>query len=218
MSEGSLRDDLDAAPVRKKRAPSMAPGDRRLQLIDATVPLIRRHGSAVTTAQVAEAAGVAEGTIFRLFVDKHALLDAVLEHALDADALLDALARLSPDLTLQERITRAASAIRDHFEHALPVMHGAMRHGQSARAGAAVGIMFAEVLEATESLFRQELARGRVRGDARTLSRMLVGVCQSVVWQDFFEHRDEPTPTAEFTAVLIEGCLAAGERTPQRGE
>lgn len=204
--------------MRKKRAPSMAPRDRRLQLIDAAVPLIRRHGSAVTTAQVAEAAGVAEGTIFRLFADKHSLLDAVLEHALDADPLLESLLSLPQELSLHDRITGAASAIRSHFEHALPVMHGAMRHGQSARAGAAVGIMFAHVLEATEVLFRDELERGRLRGNPRTLARMLVGVCQSVVWQDFFEHRGKPTPTEEFTAVLIEGCLAVRDGSPGRGE
>jgi AcrR family transcriptional regulator len=218
MSEGSLPVDAVLAAVRKKRAPSMAPHDRRQQLIDATVPLVRQHGSAVTTAQVAEAAGVAEGTIFRLFADKHSLLDAVLEHALDADGPLEVLRQLPHELSLHERITLGASAIRSHFERALPVMHGAMRHGQSARAGAAVGTMFAQLLAATEALFGQELARGRIRGDPCTLSRMLVGVCQSVVWQDFFEHREAPTPTEEFTAVLIEGCLAVRDGSPGRGE
>ena len=43
-------------------------------IVDAVVPLLLEHGGDVTTRQIAEAAGIAEGTIFRVFPDKAALL------------------------------------------------------------------------------------------------------------------------------------------------
>ena len=46
-----------------RRAPALAPEDRRAALVEVTLPLVLEHGRAVTTAQIAEAAGVAQGTI-----------------------------------------------------------------------------------------------------------------------------------------------------------
>ena len=54
----------------------MAPDDRRRAIVDAVVPLLLAHGDDVTTKQIADAAGIAEGTIFRVFPDKPALLMA----------------------------------------------------------------------------------------------------------------------------------------------
>jgi AcrR family transcriptional regulator len=67
-----------------KRAAPMAPEARRASIIAATLPLLRTHGRAVTTAQIAMAAGVAEGTLFRVFPDKDALIDAAIQSAFDA--------------------------------------------------------------------------------------------------------------------------------------
>jgi len=53
-------------PTRRRVAP-LAPDDRRAALIEATIPLLIEHGTAVSTRQIAQAAGVAEGTIFRVF-------------------------------------------------------------------------------------------------------------------------------------------------------
>ena len=42
-------------------------------IVAATLPLLLEHGELVTTRQIAEAAGIAEGTIFRVFADKDEL-------------------------------------------------------------------------------------------------------------------------------------------------
>ena len=62
--------------VRRGRAAPMAPDERRRAIVDAVVPLLLEHGDDVTTRQIAEAADIAEGTIFRVFPDKPALLMA----------------------------------------------------------------------------------------------------------------------------------------------
>ena len=61
----------------------MAPDERRRAIIDAVVPLLTQHGADVTTKQIAEAAGIAEGTIFRVFPDKRALLWATAEETIN---------------------------------------------------------------------------------------------------------------------------------------
>ena len=52
--------------VRSERARRMPPAERREALINATLPLVLWHGPGVTTRQIAEAADVAEGTIFQI--------------------------------------------------------------------------------------------------------------------------------------------------------
>ena len=56
------------------RAPRLCVEDRRRELAQATLPLVIEHGRAVTTRQIAQAAGVAEGTIFRVFDTKDDLV------------------------------------------------------------------------------------------------------------------------------------------------
>ena len=67
-------------------------------IVDATLPLLLQNGEMVTTRQIADAAGIAEGTIFRVFEDKDALIAAVVDRALDTEPLEQALGAI--DLTL----------------------------------------------------------------------------------------------------------------------
>ncbi|MBN6052874.1 TetR/AcrR family transcriptional regulator, partial [Nonomuraea sp. RK-328] len=90
----------------------MAPEDRRAALIAATIPLLREYGAAVSTRQIAEAAGVAEGTIFGVFPDKASLLRAALASAFDAQPAVDALAAIGTRAGLRERLHEAVTLLR----------------------------------------------------------------------------------------------------------
>ena len=67
------------------------------------MPLVRERGSAVTTKELAEAAGVSEGTIFNVFDDKVELLDAVVLSVTDPGPVNEAIAAIDPllDFTVQ---------------------------------------------------------------------------------------------------------------------
>jgi AcrR family transcriptional regulator len=92
---------VNPAPPKRRRVRALPPEDRRAALIAVTIPLLREHGLAVSTRQIAEAAGVAEGTIFNVFPDKRSLLSAAVRAAFDPEPLqraFDAIPRVElPD-------------------------------------------------------------------------------------------------------------------------
>ena len=69
--------------------------DRRRQLLEAALDAFSRKGfEGATTKEIAEAAGVTEGMVFRHFPSKQALYDAVLEHQEQSRDMRDWLERL----------------------------------------------------------------------------------------------------------------------------
>jgi AcrR family transcriptional regulator len=98
-------------------------------IVAATLPLLLEHGDRVTTKQIAEAAGIAEGTIFRVFADKDEIITAVVESALDPAPLEAAVDAIPAGLEfeewlatvvviLQQRVIdtwRLVSSVRSHF-------------------------------------------------------------------------------------------------------
>ncbi len=71
-------------------------------IVAATLPLLLEHGDRVTSRQIAEAAGIAEGTIFRVFADKDEIIAAVIEAALDREPLEAALTGIPAGLAFEE--------------------------------------------------------------------------------------------------------------------
>jgi AcrR family transcriptional regulator len=96
-----------AAATKTTRATALPPDERRSMIVAATLPLLLEHGDRVTTKQIAEAAGIAEGTIFRAFADKDEVIAAVVEAALDNAPLETALAGIPDGLAFEEALATA---------------------------------------------------------------------------------------------------------------
>src|SRR3954447_8177729 len=93
----------------RRRAAALPVEARRSMIIEASIPLLIEHGEMVTTREIADAAGIAEGTIFRAFADKDELLGAVIDAALDPAPLERALGTIDPLLPLSEIVASAAA-------------------------------------------------------------------------------------------------------------
>ena len=76
-------------------------------IIDVTLPLLVEHGEKLTSRQIADAAGIAEGTIFRAFADKDELIIACVDAALDPAPLEDALSLIDAHQPLETVVIEA---------------------------------------------------------------------------------------------------------------
>src|SRR5438874_9838831 len=104
----------------------MAPEQRRAAIVAATVPLLREHGVTVSTRQIAQACGVAEGTLFGVFPDKDSLIRAAVLASFEPEALLAALGQIDRGLDLRARLTAALDLMRPGFERNVALL-GALR-------------------------------------------------------------------------------------------
>ncbi|QAY73490.1 TetR/AcrR family transcriptional regulator [Agromyces protaetiae] len=97
------------------RAKPLPVEERRAAIAKATVPLLIAHGRDVTTKQIAEASGVAEGTLFRVFADKTEIIDAAVEQFLDPEPFRDALRAIDPSLPLELKVRLLLDRFQDRF-------------------------------------------------------------------------------------------------------
>lgn len=100
----------------------MSPDERRESIVSAAVPLFMSQGADVTTRQIAEAAGVAEGTLFRVFPDKQAIVDAVVARFMDPSQALAQLGAINKDLPLHSKVLQVVQIVRARFAGVLGIM------------------------------------------------------------------------------------------------
>lgn len=108
--------------VVRERARPLSPEERREAILEAVLPLLRERGRDVTSRELAEASGVAEGTLFRAFGDKESLLDAALRKLLDRREFLAELRRIPMDLPLDDKLGCIVSALRARFGEVFRIM------------------------------------------------------------------------------------------------
>lgn len=102
-------------------------------IVDAVIPLLIEHGREVSTRQIADAAGIAEGTIFRVFVDKEEIFGAAVEKFLDPGALHERLRAIDPGLSLEEKLNDILFAMRTRMTGIFGIMNAVGMQGPPQR-------------------------------------------------------------------------------------
>ena len=104
------------------RAAPMAPEQRRAAIVGSTLALIRQHGAQVSTRQIAEAAGVAEGTIFRVFPSKDALICAAKDAAFDLLPVVAQIRGIPSDEPLEQRLLQVAVILQERLRSVIELL------------------------------------------------------------------------------------------------
>ncbi|MBN9169668.1 MAG: TetR/AcrR family transcriptional regulator, partial [Microbacterium sp.] len=103
----------EAPPVEPRmRAQPMSPDARRAMIAEQAVPLFLEHGAGLTTRQLAEHLGIAEGTIFRAFGDKESLVRAAVQTFFEQGRQRMAGGIVDPSLPLEEKVAAVVSGAR----------------------------------------------------------------------------------------------------------
>ncbi|MFF0576139.1 TetR/AcrR family transcriptional regulator [Streptosporangium saharense] len=165
---------------------------RREMIVMAALPLVAEYGAAVTTAQIARAAGIGEATVFRAFTDKDELLDACVAEALRSDHVLEQLASVPLDQPLTERLAEAADAMRAHMT----------------RIGAVLGALHASGRRSRGPQPREDGSQPRELPDRATS----FGATREALTELFEPDRDRLRLPPERLAALFLSLMFAGAR------
>ena len=177
------------------RAAALPLEERRSAIVAATLPLFLAQGGAVTTREIAQAAGIAEGTIFRVFDDKTALLDAVIEAALDPTPTELAIRDIDDTLAFEDRLIAAVEILRQRVLHVFNVL--------SAASGITRGVSEKRStdLPSLVAIFESEAEHlSRAPADAARVLRGLTFACVHPAFGT-----DAPLTSDDIVAVLLDG-------------
>jgi AcrR family transcriptional regulator len=184
----------------------LSPEDRRAALIAATLPLLRTQGLDVSTRQIAEAAGVAEGTIFRVFPDKTALICAALGQAFDPAPIVESLKNLPDVLDLRTKLQMAARIIGKRFSENLPLIMALHASGRAA------AMMPGDAQQNIERIvgavaWLLEPHRQHLRHPPETLASMFTSLIM------IQQRLEKPIAAKDIVSVLLEGALRPEKKT-----
>jgi AcrR family transcriptional regulator len=187
------------APTRP-RAAALPPDERRARIIDATLPLLLEFGSALTTRQIAQAAGVAEGTLFRVFRDKDAIISAAIVAAYDVGAIEAALDAIDATLPFEQRLVETVEVVQRRLSALFRLSAGNVL----SRLPDDHPLRQPAELLGVLRLFESE--RDRLRCDPRAAAKLLRGLTLAATHPAL--NPDAPMSAAEVVDLLLDGVRA----------
>jgi AcrR family transcriptional regulator len=118
VSEHSLIYAADMSP----RAAALPPPERRVTIVRAALRLIAARGTMPTTREIADEAGIAEGTIFRAFDTKERLVEAVVGETFCPAPVSGETQAIDLALPLHERMVALVTVFQTRFTEIFGVM------------------------------------------------------------------------------------------------
>jgi AcrR family transcriptional regulator len=100
----------------------MDPEDRRDALIEVFVRLAHREGRTPTTSEIAQEAGIAEGTIFRVFPTKEVLENESVQAAFCPAPVRRRITAIDPEGSLRDRLVDFARIMQMRFTEVFGLM------------------------------------------------------------------------------------------------
>jgi AcrR family transcriptional regulator len=193
------------------RASPLPPNERRAEIMAATEKLILSRGGTVSTNAIARAAGIAEGTIFRVFPTKEAIIDAIFKDAFNPDARRAELATIDLSADLETRMIETVRIMQRRIRRILALF-------------AAVGFRRPPGTEARRPL-KPELDYAELavilEPDSERLgvppieaARLLLGVVMAMT-SPMFAGRGDTAPE-EIVNLLLNGIARPGAAPPSR--
>ncbi len=152
--------------------------DRRLQIMNAALPLFAEKGFRGTTNRdIARAAGIAPGLIYWYFANKEDLFNAILETFIPFDALvlpLEAMREVPPEQFFPHFASGLASIFEESrvFDLGRIVISASLHHPAEGRR---LNYIFKRIIDPLAAYLRAQIEAGRLReADTTLMAQMLI--------------------------------------------
>lgn|GEM_PF-5130952 len=137
----------------KQRAKRLPRAKRRESIIAVAIPLLIKKGDSLVVAEVADAAKVAEATVFKVFPTRDSLIQACIQSVIDTDELQEQLlqGRGKAPQDVNSELADISETLRNYFLSALSILRSI---GSPKSQSLEVGTR--QLIEPVDSLIQEE--------------------------------------------------------------
>jgi AcrR family transcriptional regulator len=179
------------------------------EILAAAREVLREHGVRATTAQVAERAGISEGSIFNRFPSKRALFRAAVEPMFGGGTWSRALSSRVGSGDVREQLVAVGVEMAAFFRKIIPIIVVSIAETADPRDAPPPGAIAAE-MKRLAAYFDAEMTAGRMRRhDPLTVARTFLGAIFHFVFVDMALDmgRELPQTTDGFVRGMVDALL-----------